>query len=125
MIRSVDLTIEEINFILDALEVYRMKGLVGDERTLNASVLPKLQAAFGTTDWVEMESSNIAKARYNGYANLLVIEFHNGQVWHYLDVPQKVWEALQAAESKGRYFGREIKGTYTAVPEAGPDDGAE
>jgi len=126
MIRPIDLTPDEIRYVLEALESYAMKGLVGAERTHNSTVLPKLHEALGGgADWVEFESSNLKRARYSSYANVLVIEFNSGAVWHYLDFPREAWDEFLAAESKGKFFRSNVLDAYTAIPEATPDDGAE
>ena len=128
MIRSVELTPEEVRFLLEMLEATRMRGLLPSERPHYVAVLPKLQAALGNGDdhpWVDIESTNLKRVRYHVPSRRLDVEFNSGARWHYLDVPPSIWEGLQEAESKGRYFMAEIKELYTAVPEATPDDGAE
>jgi hypothetical protein len=57
----------------------------------------------------EVESSNIASIGYDPETQTLEIEFKRGGVYQYSDVPADVWEAFQAAESKGKFFHAEIK----------------
>jgi hypothetical protein len=58
------------------------------------------------------DSSNISRFGYENGA--LYIEFHNGAVWKYV-CDESVFEAMKAADSKGRFFAQEIKGTYQGV----------
>ena len=59
---------------------------------------------------ITVESSNVKRI---GYENcLLIVEFQNGNVYSYSDVPRQVFEELQNAPSKGRYLNENIKGKY-------------
>lgn len=40
---------------------------------------------------------------------MLEIEFANGGVYEYTDVPAEVYRALMSANSKGNYFDRHIR----------------
>lgn len=58
-----------------------------------------------------VNSSNIDAI---GYENeLLVIRFLTGSVYIYSGVPKEVFDALSAAESKGKFLNLEIKGKYS------------
>ena len=52
---------------------------------------------------------------YEAGSRILEIEFQSGEVYQYLDVPQKVHGELIDAESKGRYFSSEIRHDYEFV----------
>lgn len=55
-------------------------------------------------------SSNLSKV---GYENgTLYIEFHSGGFYRYSDVPEYVYRELMSAESKGKYFAKNIKNVY-------------
>lgn len=58
---------------------------------------------------VPVTSSNLASVGYDHLSQVLEVEFHNGGVYEYLDVPAAVHEGLMGAESHGRYFDRHIK----------------
>lgn len=63
--------------------------------------------------WIESpESSNIARFRYDEANQVLFVEFKNGSVYQYFDVPSNVFEQMKAASSKGGFLARIIKGTY-------------
>lgn len=59
-----------------------------------------------------VESSNIAAIGYTENNETLEVEFKNGGVYQYFDVPKWVHAELMAAESKGQYLNRQVKGTY-------------
>ena len=64
-------------------------------------------------NWVETpESSNIARFAYDVAGNILVVEFLKGGTYNYYDVPEIVFEQMQAAPSKGQFLARNIKGVY-------------
>lgn len=57
-------------------------------------------------------SSNIASIGYDANSQTLEIEFLNGGVYQYFDVPQHVHEELMNASSHGQYLAQNIKGIY-------------
>lgn len=57
-------------------------------------------------------SSNIASIGYDADSQTLEIEFLNGGVYQYFDVPQYVHEELMNASSHGQYLAQNIKGVY-------------
>jgi len=59
-----------------------------------------------------VSSSNIASIGYDVDSQTLEIEFLNGGVYQYFDVPQHVYEELMSAGSHGQYLARNIKGAY-------------
>ena len=62
-----------------------------------------------------VDSSNIASIGYDEDTNTLEIEFHNGGVYQYFDVPFQVYDDLMEAASKGQYLAQQIKGQYRYV----------
>jgi len=62
-------------------------------------------------NWVDTpDSSQIAGFGYTPATQQLTIKFkHGGSVYDYQNVPQAVFDGLNAAESKGRYFGQNIR----------------
>lgn len=57
-------------------------------------------------------SSNIASIGYDADSQTLEIEFLNGGVYQYFDVPQHVHQELMNASSQGQYLAQNIKGAY-------------
>lgn len=64
---------------------------------------------------IPVESSNISSIGFDEDSNTLEIEFHNGGVYQYFDVPLQVYEALMEAGSKGQFLAQNIKGNYRYV----------
>lgn len=60
-----------------------------------------------------MQSSTITSAGYLRGGGVLEIEFRSGAVYRYRGVPRDVFIAFSKAESKGRFFGSEIRGKYS------------
>lgn len=61
---------------------------------------------------VHVQSSALATVGYSKRRHILEIEFINGAVYRYLDVPPSVYRDLVSAESKARYYDRKIKRNY-------------
>jgi hypothetical protein len=62
-----------------------------------------------------VQSTSLASVGYDGAGKILEIEFISGAVYRYTAVPEKVYRELLAAESKGRYFSKNIRGQYEFV----------
>jgi hypothetical protein len=62
-----------------------------------------------------VESTAIAKVGYSGRRHILEIEFINGAVYRYLDVPPTVCRDLMSAESKARFYDSNIRRHYRSV----------
>lgn len=62
-----------------------------------------------------IDSSNIYRVSYDEAETLLEVEFHNGGIYQYLDVPNYIWEEFKQADSKGKYLNSSIKGMYRFI----------
>lgn len=65
-----------------------------------------------------VSSSNIASIGYDSMSQILEIEFLNGSIYQYYDVPEALYEGLMAADSHGKYLNEFIKRggySYTKV----------
>lgn len=58
---------------------------------------------------IDVVSSNVVSVGWSN--NRLYVDFKRGS-YVYKDVPEKVYNELLAAESKGKYMCREVKGKY-------------
>ena len=63
-------------------------------------------------DRVPVSSSNLASVGYNPANSTLEVEFRNGGIYQYFDVPAHEHEALIQASSHGTYFSANIRNTY-------------
>jgi hypothetical protein len=59
-----------------------------------------------------VSSSNIASIGYDEPTQLLEVEYLNGGLYHYFNVPSVVHDALMAAPSHGTYLNAYVKGQY-------------
>lgn len=59
-----------------------------------------------------VDSSNIAAVGYDEESETLQVEFLNGGVYQYFDVPLSVYDGLYRADSPGGYLAAHIKGRY-------------
>lgn len=60
----------------------------------------------------KVSSSNISSIGYDESSRILEIEFNNGSIYQYLDVPKAKFVALMNADSHGKYLAAEIKDVY-------------
>jgi hypothetical protein len=61
------------------------------------------------------DSSSIEWFDFNGRARTLDVAFAGGAAYRYLGVPENVYAALRAAESKGRYVNEVVKPRYRFI----------
>ena len=59
-----------------------------------------------------VSSSNIASIGYDANSQTLEVEFLNGGVYQYFDVPQHIYNGIMSADSHGQYLAQNIKGVY-------------
>lgn len=59
-----------------------------------------------------VQSSNIAAVGYDTPNRVLAVQFSNGTLYHFKEVPADVIEAMKGAESKGSFFAKSIRGKY-------------
>ena len=62
-----------------------------------------------------VQSTAIAKVGYSKRRHILEIEFVNGAVYRYFDVPLSVYHDLMSAESKARFYDSNIRKHYRSV----------
>lgn len=64
-------------------------------------------------EWINSpESSNIARFAYDEPGSVLKVEFKNGTVYDYFDVPSHIFDSMKNAPSKGQYLAQQIKGRH-------------
>jgi hypothetical protein len=62
---------------------------------------------------LNVSSSNLSSVGYDSATKTLEIEFNNGRVYQYYNVPESEYDGLMKATSKGKYLDRNIvKGGY-------------
>lgn len=60
-----------------------------------------------------VQSSMIASLGHDANTSTLEVEFNNGAVWQYYDVPESVYYDMMNSGSLGKYFHANIKGQYS------------
>ncbi len=60
-------------------------------------------------DRIPMSSSNIKSAGYDEGNSILEIEFKDGNLYQYFNVPLNIWENFKLASSKGKFFAFHVK----------------
>lgn len=63
-------------------------------------------------DMKNLTSSQIKSVGYDIDLGDMYVEFHNGKVYKYVDVPEWTYNAFLRAESPGRFFHAEIKNHF-------------
>jgi hypothetical protein len=61
---------------------------------------------------IALDSTTLASVLYSPDRCLLDLEFRNGAVYHYFDVPLSTYRELLKADSKGTYFNRNIRNRF-------------
>jgi KTSC domain len=56
-----------------------------------------------------MDSTSVASVGYDASARVLEVEFRNGGVYQYLDVPGEEYDDFREADSKGAFLNTAIK----------------
>jgi hypothetical protein len=59
-----------------------------------------------------VNSTNVATAGYDAANMILEVEFQNGNIYQYFDVPETVYEQFVHAPSPGQFLNTNIKGVY-------------
>lgn len=59
-----------------------------------------------------VSSSNISSVGYDPAAETLEVEFVNGSIYQYFNVPENMYEQLMKESSKGRFLNAYIRNSY-------------
>lgn len=62
-----------------------------------------------------VESSAVAAIGYSRRLHALEIEFENGAIYRYLDVPGTLYRKLMSAGSKTRFYDEHVRGQYKSL----------
>lgn len=61
---------------------------------------------------ISVSSSHVRAIGYDEETQTLEVEFNNGAVYQYSDVPKEEHEGLMNADSKGKYMHANVKPRY-------------
>lgn len=59
-----------------------------------------------------VSSSNVMSIGYDEATMTLEVEFQNGTVYQYYDVPEVIYQQLLLAPSAGRFLNENVKGVF-------------
>lgn len=62
--------------------------------------------------WTLVESSVFQAAAYAESRAWLYLLFRSGEIYRYFDVPRWQYQEFLTSDSKGRYFGHNIRGQF-------------
>jgi hypothetical protein len=57
-------------------------------------------------------SEDVSSAGYDPETMVMEIEFHNGTVFQYLEVPAEIFEGLISSVNPGKFFAQSIKNKF-------------
>lgn len=63
----------------------------------------------------QVQSSNITRIGFDAAAGKLYVEFTSGTLYEYEGIAPELFESFMKAESKGRFFGAEIRPKFTGT----------
>jgi hypothetical protein len=66
----------------------------------------------GTKIINEIQSSNIRKTEFDTESKELVVEFNNGLIYSYENVPHQLYTQFRMSESQGKFFNSKIAKVY-------------
>lgn len=72
-----------------------------------------------TIERLPIDSSNLKSVGYDEARGILAVEFQSGAIFHYYQVPLHVFEDMGSADSRGRYYAKEIRGKFVGKPMTG------
>lgn len=62
--------------------------------------------------FTDFQSTTVQRISYEEKTSTLEVEFHNGSIYQYFDVPEQIWNAFKTADSKGQFIHQNLKGYY-------------
>lgn len=59
-----------------------------------------------------VQSSNLVSVGFDASSSILEIEFKDGRIYQYFDVPEQVFRDLTSAPSPGSFFHQNVRGQF-------------
>lgn len=66
-------------------------------------------------DWVAVQSRLLAGIAFDHDRTILQLEFRDGTVYQYFQVPRQAYQNLLRADSKGAYFNRHVRSVFRSA----------
>jgi len=70
------------------------------------------ETILGTKILNEIDSSNLARSEYDTETKKMIVEFKNGLIYEYHEVPHQVYTQFRMSESQGKFFSSKISKVY-------------
>ena len=96
-------------------EVKTDETVMGTYKEAKESIDERDAALRVVFDMKEIESSNIRCVGYSEHHKQLRIQFTNGGVYQYKDVPLETFVEMMNSKSAGAHFSKEIRNAYPCV----------
>lgn len=64
---------------------------------------------------IPVNSSNVKSVGYNSILKLLEVEFNNGSVYEYIDVPKELYDAFISSDSLGKFVHSHLKNKFRTI----------
>jgi hypothetical protein len=64
---------------------------------------------------VVVDSSSLRSVGYDAATSTLEVEFRNGSVYQYTNVPSELWTRFRHAESIGRFFQENVRDQFETM----------
>ena len=61
---------------------------------------------------VSISSTNLKSASYNTETSVLTVNFNNGGIYEYQNIPCELFTKFRMSDSQGKFLNQKIKGTY-------------
>jgi hypothetical protein len=62
-----------------------------------------------------VDSSSLRSIGYDGATLTLEVEFRNGSVYRYANVPTELWASFRRAPSLGKFFQEQVRDQFEAM----------
>ena len=72
----------------------------------------KKEIIEGTKIICEIESTNLTKTDYDTISKKLIVEFKNGTLYEYEEVPHQLYTQFRMSQSQGSFFSKNIEKNY-------------
>ncbi len=75
----------------------------------------KKETILGTKILNEIDSSNLSRTEYDTETKKMVVEFKNGLIYEYNEVPHQIYTQFRMSESQGKFFSSKISKVYKYI----------
>jgi hypothetical protein len=99
---------------IDPSEVGDLSSVIGN--LMDPISVPEMGIPVdGTQKKTYPDSTNVFCVEYTFPTRELLVEFANGGVYRYSDVPVEIWRGFQRADSAGKFLAAEVRGKFKSA----------